>query len=68
MGEGPKHIQRTLYFPDGEVMGRFFDWCEERGVAPGSAVQTLVEAFIQDLEFQRHQLDVTLPVREVRFK
>ena len=48
-------------------MARFDKWCIERGVAPGKAIQTLIMAFIDDLELQRHQFEITIPTREVKF-
>jgi hypothetical protein len=61
------HVQKTLYFANGPLIRRFLAWCRERGVAPGQAMQALIGAFMDDLEFQRHQMEITLPVREVRF-
>ena len=58
---------RTLYFSDEVLMARFDKWCIERGVAPGKAIQTLIMAFIDDLELQRHQFEITIPTREVKF-
>lgn len=60
-------MQKTLYFSDGALMKRFLEWCAERRIAPGQALQCLVEAFLPDLELQRHQTEVTLPIREIRF-
>lgn len=62
-----KHVQKTMYFSDGDLMRRFFSWCSERRIAPGSAVQSLLGAFMADLELQRHQVEITLPIREVKF-
>lgn len=56
-----------MYFSDGDLMRRFFSWCSERRIAPGSAVQSLLGAFMADLELQRHQVEITLPIREVKF-
>lgn len=65
--EVTRHLQKSMYFADGALMRRFFAWCVERRIAPGQALQSLVEVFIDDLELQRHQVEITLPVREVKF-
>ncbi len=48
-------------------MSRFEEWCKHRGVAVGKAVQCLLAAYMDDLELQKHQLELTLPVREIKF-
>lgn len=62
-----ERLQKTMYFTEVALMERFFAWCKERGLAPGRVVQNLVEAHLPDLELQKDQVTITLPVKEVRF-
>lgn len=61
------HKTKTLYFSDRELVERLEAFCAHRGIAPGHALQLLLQAFLDDMELQRDMMEVSLPSKEVRF-